>query len=710
MVNWSIGEVHLAQNESSLAYSHYQTALKQAQKAYPTQKHRKLAQIYSSLGHYHLQNKNPQKALDHYQKGLMALFPTFQEEDIEVNPKEELFYTEPWIMEMFAHKAHAFYQKYREQSQEIGDLQQALQCSELAFKVVRLLHRSYDRDASKHLISNFIHESYETAIAISLELHKRTQKPMYLEKAFAFTEQSKASALREAIKDLEAKQFAAIPAQLLQREKDLKIELAYFEKQFYEAQLKGEEAEMAAISDSLFVYRNHLNQLIQQLERAYPKYFQLKYDDSTVSFKTIQERISTEHAVMEYFVGDTLIYCFVIEKANITKHILPIDTNFTTLVEQFRASVRADELRSESDRQTFVQTAHQLYLNLLKQPLEGLKNKKINSLTIVPDGILGYIPFDVLLYEPIITYEDLHLTQPYVLQKYTIGYTYASSMVFEENPSPKPLSTYSFGGFGPIYTPADLAKLNQMDSISNDTILLAHNKRDESLNDLEAARKTLAHLADFLNGDKWLAQAASEKNFKAHAANYGILHLAMHGVLNNKNPLYSHLIFTLTSDTLNEDNLLTAAEIYNLQLNAGLAVLSACDTGTGELKRGEGIMSLARAFAYAGCPSMVMSLWSVPDGETGELMEYFYEELKTGISKDEALRQAKLRYLEAHKTVRALSHPYHWAAFVPIGDMEAMEIGAWSMQWWMWLLIVTIVLAAVLLTLQSTKKLPNLAD
>jgi len=678
----------------------YQTALKQLQKIYATEHHRDIARIYCRIANIYRQQKLFTKSLNHYQKALSALFPIFHETNPIIQPKNDLFYNEPWIMEALVGKAETFHQLYQEESQSITDLEQALQCSELAFEMVKILHQNYDRDAPKHSLSEFIHESYEIAIAVSLKLHEITQKSIYLDKAFIFMEQSKASVLREIINDLEAKQFAVIPSELLQQEKDLKIDLAYFEKQLYDAQLKEDESSITAIYDSLFFYRTELNQLVQKLEKNHPQYFQLKYDNSTVSLKNIQEQIALEQAVIEYFVGDTSIYCFVIEKTHIAKHTLAIPVDFQTMVAKFRKAIRADEGRSKSLKEIFVKTAHQLYLHLLKQPLEGLKNKEITTLSIVPDGILGYIPFDVLLYESI-TYEDLHLTQPYVLQKYNIGYAYASSLVFKE--TTKKTTAYSFGGFSPIYGKKEWAKLNQLNSISNDTAFFAYNKRGKSLheNDLKFAREDVTYLADFLGGDKWLAQAASEKNFKANAANYGILHLAMHGVVDDKNPLYSHLIFTLTADTLSEDNLLTTAEIYNLQLKAGLAVLSACDTGTGELKRGEGIMSLARAFAYAGCPSMVMSLWSVPDQETGELMKYFYQELKTGISKDKALRQAKLHYLDVHSADREDSHPYHWAAFVSIGDMQAMEIGG-GIDWW--IMVITVLIFILVIRISKTFK------
>ena len=113
-----------------------------------------------------------------------------------------------------------------------------------------------------------------------------------------------------------------------------------------------------------------------------------------------------------------------------------------------------------------------------------------------------------------------------------------------------------------------------------------------------------------------------------------------------------------------------------MELNSELAVLSACNTGSGELVKGEGVMNMARGFINAGCSSTLMSMWSVDDCATSDIMLRFYEGLKKGLNKDEALRAAKLSYLESVSKTKM--HPYYWAAFVPFGDMAAMEIGGKS--------------------------------
>jgi CHAT domain-containing protein len=153
--------------------------------------------------------------------------------------------------------------------------------------------------------------------------------------------------------------------------------------------------------------------------------------------------------------------------------------------------------------------------------------------------------------------------------------------------------------------------------------------------------------------------------------------------MRDDNPLYSLLAFTTAesndpADTI-EDNRLYAYEIYNLPLNAEMAVLSSCSSGYGKMHRGEGMMSLARGFYYAGCPSIVMTLWQVSDKSSSELMTDFYKYLKKGKSKQEAMRLAKIDYLDASDDLT--SNPYFWSGFVVLGDSSPIYRRSGMVYW-----------------------------
>ena len=164
----------------------------------------------------------------------------------------------------------------------------------------------------------------------------------------------------------------------------------------------------------------------------------------------------------------------------------------------------------------------------------------------------------------------------------------------------------------------------------------------------------------------------------------------MHGKVNDTLPLNSHLVFTQT-DSLNK---LYAADLYNTKLQTDLAVLGACNTGTGKVQKGEGVMSLSRAFTYAGCPSLVMSLWSIPDVSSAKVLDDFFKNLKNGSSKDVALQQAKLNFLQTSEK----SHPLYWAGLVAVGNLEALDFKSTSSAWQYFAIAALFLLALVFLS------------
>ncbi|MFK7797706.1 MAG: CHAT domain-containing protein, partial [Aureispira sp.] len=182
----------------------------------------------------------------------------------------------------------------------------------------------------------------------------------------------------------------------------------------------------------------------------------------------------------------------------------------------------------------------------------------------------------------------------------------------------------------------------------------------------------------FPNGDFFVGKAANETLFKEKAANYAVLHLAMHGMVNNQYPLLSCLAFSEDYSTT-ENNFLEAHEISNLQLSNDLVVLSACKTGYGEFEQGEGIMSLARSFMYAGTPSLVVSLWEVNDLSTAAIMQLFYQNLAKGMTKDEALRQVKLEFIK--QVDGTIAHPIFWSPFIVLGDNQPVHLKTTTAPW-----------------------------
>ena len=176
---------------------------------------------------------------------------------------------------------------------------------------------------------------------------------------------------------------------------------------------------------------------------------------------------------------------------------------------------------------------------------------------------------------------------------------------------------------------------------------------------------------DVLEGVSLLNSEASEAIFKANSNEYGVIHIATHNINDPYNPGSSVLIFS--DDSLSaEDGMLHVSEVQSMQINARLVNLSACNTGVGEYVVGEGAMSLARGFLFAGARNVIMSEWLVDDRSTSSLMQDFYKNYKNSGDAGEALRMAKISYLENADEVTA--DPYYWGAWVHVGPKEDTRI------------------------------------
>ncbi len=211
-------------------------------------------------------------------------------------------------------------------------------------------------------------------------------------------------------------------------------------------------------------------------------------------------------------------------------------------------------------------------------------------------------------------------------------------------------------------------------TLSGETITQARvTRRDEPLSPLPDAEREVTFLGRLYgpgNSRVLTGEQAQEATVKAEAGNYEVLHFATHAVLDDRNPLYSRIILSRAEGDVQEDGLLEAWEIMKLDLNAELAILSACQTARGRVAAGEGVIGMSWALFVAGCPAEVVSQWKVDSARSAELMIEFHRNLRQRqpngrlkYTRSESLRQAALRLLRG-----PYNHPAYWAAFILIGD------------------------------------------
>lgn len=476
-----------------------------------------------------------------------------------------------------------------------------------------------------------------------------------LEKAFYHSERFKLTQLRGGNNFNPA--MSNIPKDIFEHESQLRTEIVNLQKYYNEYKEKDDGQEQIAKKQT------ELNKLLKKIEREYPNYYKLMYNAEPTTLANIQsEALDDETALISYFVGETSIYVFTVLKNDLKAEIIQKPLDFDKQIETFRAYIT--KANPEQEATIFTQRSAALYDLLLRGVLEKI-SPSITKLIIVPDDILSYIPFDILAKtDTSLERTDFRQTD-FLLNHYQISYAYSAHHLIEQKQTKHSDNDLLFAGFAPKYQSKDTLKV-----VSDETRSALCR---EGVYELKGANDEVKTISNLVDGKAFTAESATEGTFKREANHYRILHFAMHSLTNDKEPLFSKLLFTVNPQDTSQDNDLTAGELYAMNLNADLAVLSACNTGYGKISSGEGVMSLARAFTYAGVPATITSLWKIPDLATREIMVDFYKNLKLGMTKDAALRQAKLTYLKnAPESIAA--NPYFWAGFVPIGNMIPMDL------------------------------------
>ena len=562
------------------------------------------------------------------------------------------------LPDLYVLKSRVLFNVYK-QSNKFEDLVKTYETYQKAIETLNFMKLAMGNENSKLFATSQIINVYYEAVYIGKMLYDLTGESKYLEQSFEFAETSKSFALYSEIKAVEAMQFSDLPEEIKDKESRYMGEIQAYEELLYKEQIKldPDSSLIESFKDELFHLKDDYKDLKQQIEQNYVKYYDLKYNPKFVSLKEVQDKLSYRNALIEYVLSDSLLITYIVDRKGINVISQEVGPEFESECHEYYEILHNQNFSSgvHENFKRYVNLGLKFYNILIKPCLQYTDRK---NFTIVPDGAITYIPFEGLLTHETETEYINYMDLPYLIRDYSIGYSHSSTLLFSEryktkSPEDKVLA------FAPNYKNpldnSDTADFRQvMDT--NDFLfpLVGTIKEVQSINETVPSRV-------FIN------EKATEANFKKYASDYNVLHLAMHTIMRDDAPLYSMLAFTnVNEDDTIEDNKLFAYEIYNLKLNAQMTVLSACNSGFGKMQRGEGMMSLARGFIYAGCPSIIMTLWQVADKSSSELMTSLYKYLKKGKSKQEAMRLAKVDYL-AHAD-DLTSNPYFWSGFVVLGD------------------------------------------
>ncbi|MCH2042708.1 MAG: CHAT domain-containing protein [Saprospiraceae bacterium] len=519
---------------------------------------------------------------------------------------------------------------------------------------------------------------YERAISLAVRLYEKTSDRKYLEEAFQLAEQSKSMLLLDELQETRAAELAGISKEKIARKEELEKLIAWGKKQRVDARLRGDQKRVDKMKADVFEWSKEVDILNHEFEEN-PKYKRLKYKSTIATLADIQKSLDAESLFLEYFEGEKYIYTFAITQNGADVKATPKSAAYQREIKHFFKTVT--NLKAVKDNpiaayNDFVTPAHQFYKIFIEPHLLP----EYKRLVIIPDGYMAYVPFEVFLQEEIPQIDKREAcnfkTLPYLIRKFRLNYNYSGTLWLEQRNQTVNVINGQILGLAAAYQSVPAVDLKALGRNAAEIQLRA------SLNDLPGAIREINELSKVYNGAYYTGLGAHEQNFKREAGNFGVLHLAMHGLVNGRNADFSSLAMTEIGDTL-EDNFMYAYEVKQMDFQAALVVLSACETGIGKYQRGEGIESIGRSFMYAGIPSILMTLWNLNDESSSIIIPMFYENLNKGMEKDEAIRQAKLSFLDridAHS-----AHPALWACFVQLGDYSKIKLSPKSEEsglWW----------------------------
>ncbi|MEM9919374.1 MAG: CHAT domain-containing tetratricopeptide repeat protein, partial [Bacteroidota bacterium] len=602
--------------------------------------HYKVAAVLNQLGEIHLMTNKLNEAYDFFIKAIKVLNFEHSSEFTLTKVSDELE-----LLQGLTNLSKSCRQMYKV-SGELTMLEEAMIYDSLSLDLIDRLIEDYRTSSSKQILFENSYVFFEIAILNVLDYYEEIRNSELLELAWKYMEKSKAILLKESLQNIDIEEIIEVPDSILQIEIDIQERLDHLNA-----------ADTLSITERNYLLENKrkYEAFKSFVKMNYPLYHQFRFKGATKGLKEFQSSIlDKDQTFIEFFFGNSNLIVATVDKDSFSFHrfelsevMLSAINNFNSLIINFPISKKDNSLFDKE----FLETGYYLFSHLIEPFEKRLRERVI----IAPDGPFWKLPFEALITKSSVIKDSNSKTYPYWLNEAIISYTYSASLLSETSIASLSRGNGELLGVAPLFLDKDL-KINDI---------------TRSAGPLMFNQKEVMNILEMIPGKPLIGKNADKEAFLDAASNYSFIHLATHAQSDSTEGRNSFLLFYSGKDSFRQSPMYVK-EIYNLKLEADMVVLSACETGVGEMKRGEGVISLARAFLYAGASSVVTSLWKVNDKQTAILLESFYDFLSKGNPKDKALALAKRKYIQDSR-MRA-TNPYYWAGFIPIGNMNVVEV------------------------------------
>lgn len=600
-------EAYLSLQKPAFAEKFYKQALKEFTQNFHYQMGVQVARIENGLSEVYEKRGNITEALKHCEKAIVAA---------DTNTRKRTFTFERVIAPQEYFIAHIQKAELLASSNAVESANTYL----FIIDFVARLRKDFDMPESKLFYSEKVYPVYEKALESIYFLWQKTNADKWAEAFFYVLEASKSATLGDVVNEQKIRP-KVLNDSLLKTEASLRQRIVKLQVKLLDAENNKTLAELSEA-------RIRLNHVINHIQNQSEKYYKLKYDNRQISLKGTQQKLAQNTTFISYFLGEQALFYVATnkEKYEIIKleNVPTIKTDIYKLYQSINTPPGIDAYKGHY-------LAQKAYKTLL-QPIEKtLQN--ITKIIVSRHEIIGFLPFEVL--EP-------KAQADYLVYQYTFSYANSATLHFD---TPHARQNTDVIAYAPFSNGAETGRF-----------------RDQGFKTLPASINEIAGI----NGQILHDKQATKINFQESYQNKGIIHFATHAQVDDQNPAKSFI--ALFPD--GKDFRLYTPELYNLSLkNTELVVLSACETGKGKVQKGEGIISLARAFQFAGCRSVITTIWNAHDESMANLSQRFYYYLEQGFSTDEAIRLSKIELIRTYS-----DHPFYWSNFILIGQSTNINL------------------------------------
>ncbi|RAJ10980.1 CHAT domain-containing protein [Chitinophaga skermanii] len=610
------GNIALKKKEFQAAAKAYGAALQLLQQHYGATRKREQARLYVKLGNLYVLQQQGVKATALYNRAIEIFIPTAAQQNYL--PREQQLYGEYTLADALQGKAKALQLQQQHET--------ALQYLLLTFIVERKLQREFFNRQTKLIHQQASKQLAETAMDEAFALWQATKQTKYANMLLQISEWSKAQALQEEINQAIAYSRANRKDSLLIKQQQLQQAITYHEREI--ANASGNAAQHQKSRDEL---NYSLSLLKEQVKAKYPAMYS---NEQTFNVDELCKALPANVQAVSYFAGTQHMYALLLNQKGV-QHITRIDSASAKL-QQMRTFVETyfhngPSAMMNAPKQYYTQ-AHEMYRWLLA----GLPLQTGKTILLVPDGNIGYLPFDALITSP--QFKENPQAWPYFIKQHISTQAYSLQTFVQQQHQPSKAVKNVLGFF--ISQPKGMPAI-------------------------PAVKKESEAMQQFVQGDFYNDERATRQLFTERMAGADVLHISTHASLLGDPPVLAlHMA----------DDPFYLFELYQHNFHPQLVVLSACKTGDGVLAEGEGIISLSREFAASGARGIIAGLWNVNDAAAAQLTGDMYKYLSTGKPAFAALHQAKLDWLTKETANPSLQLPYYWAMLTYVGHHQPVEL------------------------------------